>query len=521
MKRRIFLQTSSSISLPMLVGGLNITAITKSNLFNLIDEESDKVLVLINLIGGNDGLNTIIPLDQYDRLANVRANIIVPENELLPVNDKLAFHPEFGDMRTLYDNAKLGIIQNVGYPNQNRSHFRSSDIWATASDADEFLTSGWLGRFFDSQYLGYPEDYPNPETPDPIAITLGYVVSETCQGQSSNFSIAINDPDNLSLLQEPVNEEVPDTCYGSELSFVRNAIRQTNAYTESISKAADLGTNLSTNYNEEDSLAGQLKVVAQLISGGLCTKVFVVSIGGFDTHANQVNEGEPSNGGHANLLTRLSSAIFAFQDDMRLQGLEDKVIGMTFSEFGRRIRSNNSLGTDHGSAAPLFVFGKCVNPGILGDNPEIPQSVGNKDGVPMQFDFRSVYGSILMDWFGATENEVINYLFEDFTYIPIIAGCSVTSTENFEALVESSIKLFPNPFENYTQLEFKTIKSHFRISLFDAMGSEIKVLVNRELNEGIHTVSIQGHDLPAGNYFVRIIGGNTQKTKIIQKIGDY
>lgn len=519
MKRRAFLQTTSTITLPIILNGLNLTAITQSKLFNMINGDNDRVLVLINLIGGNDGLNTLIPLDNYGVLASVRSNIIIPQNNILKIEDKNGFHPSMEGFQELFMDGKLNIVQNVGYPDQNRSHFRSSDIWTTASDSDEFLTTGWLGRFFDNRFPNFPDDYPNDDNPDPVAMTMGYIVSETCQGAKANFSSAINDPEDLTPLQETEETEVPNTCYGRELTFVRNAIRQTNAYTASILKAVELGQNLSNKYKEDSELAQQLKVIAKLISGGLRTKIYVASIGGFDTHANQVSPNGVLNGQHADLLSDLSEAVCAFQDDMKLQGLEERVVGMTYSEFGRRIRSNFSNGTDHGTAAPLFVFGSCVNSAVIGDNPEINNNVGVEEGIPMQYDFRSVYGSILMDWFGAEEDEVKSLLFNDFKRIPIIMGCQSTPTVE-EDLVESlNIKFYPNPFDQYTQLELELPNSmHIKISLFNALGSELRVITNRKLDQGVHNITIEGYDLSPGNYFVRILSDTFQKTKLIQKI---
>ena len=517
MKRRSFLQTSSAFSLPVLLNGLGINAITQSPLFNFLDDDSDRVLVLVNLLGGNDGLATMIPLDYYDNLANVRQNIIIPQSNLLQISDTNALHPSCTGLRDLYDDNRLAIVQNVGYPNQNRSHFRSTDIWSTASAADEFLTTGWIGRFFDNRTPGYPEGYPNADFPDPIAITLGYIVSETCQGNLANYSIAVTDPTSLTLLTESEESEVSDNCYGKELTFVRNAIKQTNAYSTSVSEAAEKGTNMSDLYPDNNDLADQLRTVAQLISGGLKTKIYVVSIGGFDTHANQVVNGNPGTGQHSVLLRYLSDAIQAFQDDLKLQGLEERVVGMTFSEFGRRIRSNVSFGTDHGTAAPVIVFGKCVTSDIIGDNPIITRDVSVQQGVPMQFDFRSVYGSILMDWFEIDEDEIKQILFEDFTYLPIIKGCSATSVDPAEAFGSFEIKAYPNPCRNNLTVSFESKTEQAKLSLFNGIGSELKVIFNKRLQEGKHDIPVDMNGLPSGNYFLQLISGHKHKTIYIQK----
>ena len=170
------------MSLPFFVGGTPFTAVRKNKLFDAIGEGNDKVLVLVQLQGGNDGLSAILPLDQYDNLAEVRQNILVPENSIISISNTLGFHPNMTGMKNLWDDSKIGILQGVAYPNQNRSHFRSTDIWNTASEPDEFLTTGWMGRYFELNHNDFPDGYPNDECPDPFALTIGTIVSETCQG---------------------------------------------------------------------------------------------------------------------------------------------------------------------------------------------------------------------------------------------------------------------------------------------------------------------------------------------------
>ena len=502
-----------------MVNGLNVSAITKSSLFNYINNDSDKVLVLVQLNGGNDGLQTIIPLDQYDKLANARQNIIVPENSILSLTDEIGLHPAMSGIKSLYEDAKMNIIQDVGYPNQNRSHFRSTDIWTSGSAADVFDRTGWLGRYFDTQHPGYPEGFPNEDCPDPIALTLGYVVSETCQGLATNFSGAVTDPFSASNLFLGEDGQVDvNTCYGTEIGFLRTAIEQTNAYSERIVAAANNGTNLAA-YPENNPLAEQLRTVALLIAGGLQTKVYVVTLGGFDTHANQVDAGSPTTGIHNNLLSILSTSMKAFQDDLGMLGVDERVISMTFSEFGRQIASNFAFGTDHGNAAPLMVFGTCVNPVILGNNPEIPDIIQPQEGVPMQFDFRSVYGSVLMDWFEVPEQQVRDLLYEDFQHIPIVQACDVVSTNDpnsFQKGLETYH--YPNPFNDWVTIGFTVKTGRVRVSIYDTLGHEIFVVSDQHFLEGTHEVRFESRNLAAGNYYYRIQTATQNKTKPIVKI---
>lgn len=518
MKRRKFLQQSSrALAIPVLLNGLPMSAVARSSVFNQMNANSDRVLVLIQMNGGNDGLNMVLPVDQYDGLASVRGNILLPQSSLLSLTDTTALHPAMTGARGLYDQGKLGIVQAVSYPNQDRSHFRSTDIWTSGSPANEFWRTGWLGRYMDTQYAGFPEGYPNEQYPHPFAITMGTAVSETCQGVVANYSMALNNPFSLTPLLEGEPGSLPNTPYGEELQFLRIAISQTNAYGEVITEAANLGAN-SVTYPENNNLAGQLKNVALLIAGGLQTRVYIVNIGGFDTHANQVAPGDPTTGDHATLLAQLSDAMAAFQADLQALGLEQRVISMTFSEFGRRIRSNDSMGTDHGTAAPLFLFGSCVNPQILGESPEISPEASLDEGVAMQHDFRDIYGSILMDWFEVPETDVRSLLYADFTHLPVLRDCSVVSVRP-EPLADATIQLdlFPNPCREWAGLRFNSLREWARVSIFDTLGGEIRTLSNQTFAEGRHEVRFETSDLPAGAYFVRVqLEGRAQTKRLVK-----
>ena len=502
MKRRSFIKRSTGLTIPLVLGGFKISAMD-NQLFDSLELDDDKVLVLVQLNGGNDGLSMICPMDQYDNLAQVRSNIIVPKNDMLSISDTLGFHPVMEDLRGLYDDAKLNIIQGVGYPNQNRSHFRSKDIWHSGSSAEEIWQKGWLGRYFELFAPNYPSGYPNEEYPDPFAITIGNTVNETCEGTTGNFSLALVDANNLSALATPINSQNSGTCHGDKIDFLTTSIIQTNAYNATVEAANENGNNLSSKYIDSE-LSESLRLVARLIAGGLGTKVYVVQLGGFDTHADQVVGSDPTLGEHSELLADLSASICAFQDDLMLMGLEERVIGMTYSEFGRRIRSNDSLGTDHGSAAPMLLFGTCVNAGVLGNNAEISIDVDTQEGVAMQYDFRSVYGSILMDWFKLDEQIVKDLLYQDFQYIPIIKNCDPINSSLVTNQDEIKVELFPNPMFDTVQIKLEIPAGHTKISLFDTIGHEIQVLSNQKFTAGVHHLNIDLRDQPAGSYFVRL-----------------
>jgi len=515
MKRRSFLKKSSIVSLPAFLGGVNIAAMPSRLMESMINGDSDKVLVVIDLNGGNDGLNTFIPLDAYDNLVNARTNVIIPQSQILNFTDTIGLHPKMTGVKNLYDDGNFALVQGVGYPNQNRSHFRSADIWNTASAADEYKSSGWLGRYLDQEFPGYPGDYPSADCPDPFAVTMGQSISGTCQGAQSNFSMAIINTNDLGGLSTGIEVPLPNDCYGEELGFLVETFKKSNAYGERVIEAADAG-NTNGGLYPDSNLSNQLSTVARLISGGLRTKIFVLKLGGFDTHADQVNEDNTTQGWHADLLKNLSDSIYAFQRDITALGIEDRVLGMTFSEFGRKIRSNAGIGTDHGSAAPMMFFGSCVSQTIIGDNPEIGEEVDIEEGVAMQYDFRSLYGSVLMDWFEVSEDHVRNLLVEDFQYVPIVGNCAVTNTRDINPVVNALAS--PNPFENSFTLQFNIQeRAKVGLDLYDVVGKVVKQISNQRLDAGEHQVTVEAHDLASGIYFARIQAGDAVKTLRVVK----
>ena len=498
MKRRQFLATTAAAA-PFALGAVPL-GLPRSPLFDaLLSDASDRVLVLINLVGGNDGLNSVVPLDYYDELAAVRANILLPQNRLVGLDDVTALHPALAPLRQTWDEARLTIVQSVGYPDQNRSHFRSSDIWSSGSEADEYLRTGWLGRHLDRLNPEYPTGYPNATAPHPAAISLGNLASETCQGLQGTFAQVVNNPLTMASLLESAGGPAPANAFGGELTYVRTTIAQANAYGAVIQDAARAGRNAAP-YPGANNAARQLSYVAQMISGGLRAKVYVVSIGGFDTHAAQTEEGTSHEGKHAGLLGQLADAVTAFLADLRALGLGDRVLGMTYSEFGRRIRSNAAFGTDHGSAAPLLLFGDCVNAGILGSSPVVDRAVDDQEGVAMQYDFRDVYGSVLEDWFGLDATTVRGLLYDGYHKLPILRNCSATSATPEASPIDAiALQAAPNPFRDYVRLTFKTQRAgRVELVAYDMRGGVVELLFDRRLPAGEQTVTVDTSGYPTG-----------------------
>ncbi len=443
MKRRDFLTTAAaSMVLPMTLDGFGVKALGRNSalvrsLMQTGAAYQDRVLVIVYLNGGNDGLNTVIPRDQFSAYMGLRGDIAIPENKVLPLagNDATGLHPNLTGLRDLYNEGKLSIIHSVSYPNPSRSHFRSTDILMTAVDADQTESSGWAGRYLEDRFPGYPAQYPTTEMEDPLAIQIGYLTSTTLLGSQQSMGIAINDPDNFYELVsadfEPNTGNLPCCDAGDLIAHVRKQQVLSIGYAAEIKQAADAGTNLATYppKSAKNSLAEQLKIVSRLVHGGLKTKIYFVSLNGFDTHAGQVDFSNNTEGKHASLLNKLSVAISTFQQDLKLQGIEDKVVGMTFSDFGRRATSNDSKGTDHGVGGPMFVFGKAVKRQTVGVNPDLtngllpvsPMPWETSRDIAMQIDFRRVYTDVLNDWFGATKAKTDQHLFGHFKTISLFS----------------------------------------------------------------------------------------------------
>lgn len=515
MKRRQFIK-KTALSVPLTLGGMNLVAGSSEwNWLNTVSDTNENVLVLIQLNGGNDGLNTFLPIDQYANLYKVRENVIIPEKELLNIERvyDLKFHPRLNEVQKLWNEGKMGIIQNVGYPNPNKSHFRSTDIWTSASDADVLDNTGWLGRYLAEQHPSYPENYPNENFNDPLALTIGTLVSNTCQSDSLNMSFAVNNLNRNTGLTQSGIFDIPNNAYGDELKFIMQSIEQSNAYGEVLSLAAEKGTNLSNKYTRT-RLSNQLKIVANLISGGLGTKIYVVKLGGFDTHDSQVDVNSNVQGRHATLLEDLSTSIDAFFDDLKLQGKSEKVVAMTFSEFGRRTNSNGSRGTDHGEAAPVMLFGEQVMPIVHGNNPEIPDRIGRNHNIPMQVDFRSVYGSLLMDLFGVDEQLARGIVHPDFEYFKLLGEADLTLLERDNQVIEQN---FPNPVKDHTTFRFTSTGLPVELAIFDSKGKHIQTIIEKGLDKGKHEITVDLSNLKQGVYLYKFKEGSKNITNQLVK----
>ena len=522
MKRRKFISALSAATvLPSLLDGFSFKTFAASPLLQALanSTNNDHVLVLIQLNGGNDGLNTVIPLDQYSQLAAARNNILIPSAQVLALNGTIAtgLHPSMSGFQQLYNNGLANIIQGVSYPSPNFSHFRATDIWLSGSDSSQVLSTGWAGRYLDYEYPNFPVGYPNATVPDPLALEIGSTISLALQGPAVSMGMSITNPTNFYNLINGIQDPAPNTNYGKELTYIRQVSQQSQAYSTVITTAANNITQQSASYPAAgtNSLADQLKIVARLIAGGLQTKIYMVNLGGFDTHSAQAGT-DTTTGTHATLLSKLSVAISAFMDDLNYLSVANRVVGMTFSEFGRRIISNGSTGTDHGVGAPMLLFGNSVQNGILGNNPIIPSGATVNDNVAMQYDFRSVYASVLNEWFCVPQGDLNQIMLQNFQLLPIIQSnaCSVTGIHELNQQAgENLVWNHPNPFTSSSYISFKSKGGHVLLQVFNTEGQLIKTIADGDYAEGTYKLWYENEGRAAGIYYLRLQNEAIQQVK--------
>ena len=495
MKRREFIKTTAAASIPLVLSGVPVMASsqienTSLEKMALAAVNCGRILVIVQQNGGNDGLNTVFPLDKWSNLVNARSNILMDNTQVLSLNNNLTtgLHPAMAEMQGLYNNGKLMVVQGVSYPNPNFSHFRATDIWFTGSGSNTTLDSGWLGRALDIKYPNFPADYPSTEMPDPLAIQIGSTLPFILQGENLNMGYSVTDPNTLLNVINSITDPAPNTDYGQELTFLRLMKDQSNVYRTAIQTAYNVTLNSGVIYPTSNKLADQLKIVAKLINGGLKTPVYIVNHPNtHDTHEYQVSTADKTQGSQANNLTLLSQAIGAFQLDLEGMGKADNVAGMTFSEFGRRIKSNASFGTDHGSAAPVIFFGSALNtsptqvattqypnPGMIGTSPNLPINATVSQQVPMQFDYRQLYASVMQDWLCMTEAEVTQVFGTNFVKLPIFNNVALSSID-FDNQHNQDIRVYPNPCTdgNLTIRLPEIATDYINVSLISANGTLI------------------------------------------------
>lgn len=394
-KRRQFLQLGS-----LATASFMVPKFLKA--FEKVDRvpPGNKVMVILQLSGGNDGLNTVIPM-RNDIYYRERPRLGIEKNKALSLTDEAALHPALVGLKELYDDGNLGILNNVGYPNPDRSHFRSMDIWQTGSGSEEYITTGWVGRYLDAQCHGC--DKPT------YALEIDDVLSLALKGQNAK-AIAMKDPKRLfgtsnekffkDVLKNhrDSSEETVDYLYktmSETLSSANYIFEQSRAHPS------------ITEYPKTE-LGNGLKTIASLIFSEINTKVYYISLGSFDTHVNQQAQQQ-------RLFTELSDAVKAFSKDLKANNRFSDVLMFTFSEFGRRVSQNASGGTDHGTANNMFLIGGALKQkGLINPMPDLSDL--SEGDLKYKIDFKTVYATVLRNWLDADDTAILGKKYEHLSF---------------------------------------------------------------------------------------------------------
>lgn len=469
--------------------------------------ENDRILVIIRLKGGNDGLNTVIPFYDYDNYQAVRQNIKITEAASFALSDDFRMPNYMNSLLPLWNEGKMKIVHGVGYPNQNLSHFSSADIWASAGDNGDVVDTGYLGRYFEDLY---PDYLVNP--PDvPPSVQIGSLGNLMFEGNETNYAFSVANPDQLEQIAQNGSQydvvNLPDCEYGDQLGFVRGVTNTTYFYAEVIKNAYDSSTN-EVNY-DNTSLSKQLAIVARLIKGNLGTKIYMVSLDGFDSHANEPDI-------HQELMPDVANAIKNFFDDLASANMDSDVLGMTISEFGRRVEENASQGTDHGTAAPVMLFGEGLNGnGFINSHPSLTDL--DEDGnLNFTTDFRSIYATVLEDWLCLDPTLVNTVLLDNYSRLPLGMNCNAVSVED----------QILSQFEHYAIYQNKEVYVHFKlntaskvsIELINILGQNMGVFHSKNHVAGVYKIPINPKNIrfAYGHYIYRItVNGKSYSKKII------
>jgi len=476
------------------LGGFSVGAMASPSLLPsfLMEGPEDRILVLIRLKGGNDGLNMVIPVFNYGAYAQARPSIKIPENEITALNDKFGLPSTMDNLNDLWNNGAMKVINSVGYDNQNLSHFSSSDIWNSANQdiQSSIDKSGWLGRYLLFQDPDYLENLP--EVPGAIKISSGGSISYYNPDQI-DLAVNFNTPDRLLEVAESgvvydVNN-LPDDCYyGEQVGYLRSILNVTYNYAPKISEAF-LAAQNSVAYSSNE-LSRQLAIVARLIKGNLGTRLYMVTLDGFDTHENQ-NEMHPI------LMRFIADAVSEFYNDLKSDDLDKNVLSMTFSEFGRRIQENTN-GTDHGAAAPLMMFGPELNGSdVLGKDPDF-NDVDQNGNLKHDIDFRQIYASILEYWLCLNPVDVDTILGDSYERMDNLGfACDPISSTTTPVKQNIVHGVRPNPAGGMVINYTLDRPGNINLTVYTIMGQKLKTLHHGYQTSGAHQANFI---LPYGGY---------------------
>ena len=486
--RRDFLRGLGLTGGAFMLGGTALNAVGASPLAYLLNESvEDRILVMIRLQGGNDGLNTFVPLYDYGTYQSNRPQIALPQNSLVGLSPEFGMHNAMSALSTMWQEGQMKVVNSVGYDNHSLSHFRGSDIWHSASDADVVDNSGWLGRFLENEYPDYLTN--PPEVPPAVQIgSIGNLLFNGSDENNTSYAVSVTDPNQLFEIAQTGQlyslDNLPECYIGEQLGYLRTVANNTLQYATIINESYE---NSETQAAYPAARLGQqLELVARLIKGGLGTKMYVVTLNGFDTHAGQLNN-------HQSLLNDLAESVNAFFTDLEIGGRAQDVLAMTYSEFGRRVNQNASQGTDHGTAAPVMLFGEGLNGnGFLGTNPDL-QNLDNNSNLMHGTDFREIYASVLENWLCIDGDLVDNILGQSFERMDLGLSCMAVSTSS-PAEVAFRHEARYSPTGEVTIHYTLTQATDVRVEVFNILGQPMALLY-------------QGRQIP-GEYAYRFEGGS-------------
>ena len=535
MKRRTFIQgaLSAAAIAPVMLDRVYARPSSPLSLLAQLDAvNNDKILVLVQLFGGNDGLNTVIPGDDvnYPLYQNIRPTIYIDKQQLYNYGG-IYMNPgvQHGDKRGfagMFEVGSLAILQGIGYDKPNLSHFRSTDIWLSGINPEDslnvVLNTGWLGRFLEQRYPSFPASLP----PDPLAINFGGF-SLALTSEKGRMGIEVDNPNlqagGLEANGDAMDDNHAGTRYELEYAFVADVANRSNVYAQRVKSAYMNGkAKLKGNYGS-DGFAQQMASVAALIAGGLDTKVYVVGVGGFDTHVNQAGDDHSGTGAHANLLGQVADAIGQFQYDL-LQldqsgtKVSDRVLGLTISEFGRRPHENGSYGTDHGAASVQFVFGTQIAGGVFGQTADLSNFDANGD-IPWQIDYRQVYTSLLVDWFGMTLDDARTVLADTNKNLNPLPGLLKAPASVSSPTIESlAFSVYPNPVSSRGNLKVDLPRAGYvTIEMSSTDGKRSQTIMERSLAAGSYTIPFTT-DVASGAYLLSIRTGSERVTQLVNVV---
>ena len=533
MKRRNFLKILPPATVtPFVVNGHSMRPYANSSMARLIascEGVEDRTIILVQWKGGNDGLNTIIPIAQYDTYMSLRPTVGIPEtgadayiplDNTLKEDKKVGLHPALTDLKALYEKGWVNIVQGVGYEQPNQSHFKSTDLWFSGGDGtpDNYnIPSGWMGRSLQAMFpdvLGGPIETMK----DPLGIQVGDPVASLGFHTETEHQNVINlsgqDVSGFYSLVQTIGglppATIPDFEHGNEIEYIMAIEKSVNLYAQRISEVFNAGTNAITYPNTK--FANQLKTIARLIRGGSKTKIFLCQIPGFDTHDGQVGT-TALDGAHSDLMFEFGQGMKAFFDDLEAMGIAKHVLACTFSEFGRCAKENGSTGTDHGTLAPMIIMGQGVNGGVSGTNVDLSNLTNDNQVQGMQHDYRQVFTTLLQDWLGANDYVLEQALFDGYMKIPVVnnsfaidpscyyGGTTIVNDTGFN---RSALNIFPNPARHSAEITFSSdVAFPARLSMH-SMGGQVVYAGNVQVLNGDNLFYLEVIDKPAGAYFVRL-----------------